>query len=399
MSNEESESVSGIKMNISVQGKLSRSQTGTNDEHRDEWDTTSRRDSIDDRDDQSKRQTKPSPSRRSKSSNGPSHPSPHASPHPSPQRHYMGDPYHSYYQPPPGRGPYHGHPGMHGGPRGPPPSSAPFPPPPHYYGGHPDHFRGPPPPHYHGMPPIPHPGQSGHYNGHYCPPPNMVGRPGPPPHNYPPPYGAPYPPPMGYHGGPPPPPPSFHHQGNPPPHMINHGSDSNSISSSKSKSSDRRSIKSQSSNGTRKKRTIDGVHEGSTQDKNMPSAYAFRRSSSSASSTNSTVTAGNNTSIETHTLCEESPHKRERVSSRASSHLPPLSHAGSNIFDEERIQERVHRRSHSGASTASSLSVGGFSLASYEATRGKIPQLFDESRMILATMLTFLSNCVFSSYS
>ena len=372
--------------------KVSKSQTKVRDENRDDWENGSRKEgAVDERDSSSQNnsdraeptsskrsQTKPSPSRKNKGASGAS---PHPSPHPSPpQRPFMPEGYPSYHQPPPGRGPYGGPHGMHGGPgpgpggpgpRGPPPSSAPFPPPPpHYYGGGPpDHYRGPPPPpHYHHqMPPMPHPGQPGHYGGpggHYCPPPNMAGRPGPPPPSYPP-YGAPYPPgpppPMGYHGGPPP---NFHHQGNPPSHMPSLASDSNSISSSKSRGSDRRSTKSSSSSGTRKKRTIDGIHH--QKEKNLPSAYSFRRSNSTAS-TSSTVTAGNNTGIEAHQMSNDSPRKRDQAPSRASSHLPPLPQQSSNIFDEE----RYHRRNYSGASTASSLSVGGFSLSSYDGPRGE----------------------------
>jgi hypothetical protein len=347
------------------------------EETRDEADKNSRKNDANERDGSSvdrtdhksskRSQPKPSPSRKSNSSSGS-----HTSPRPSPQRHYMHDGYTSYHQMPLGRGPYHPPHGMHSGPRGPAPASSSFPPPgPHYYGTGPhDHFRGHPHPHYHQMPPIPHPSQSGPYggpNGHYCPPPNMSGRPGPPPPGYHPPYGAPYPPPMGYHSAPPP---NFGHQSNPPHSMPSAASDSTSISSSKSKgSTDRRSSKSQtSSNESRKKRTIDGVHQSSNKDKGRPVAYTFRRSNSNAS-TSSTVTAGNNTASETHPVCEASPHKRERAPSRSSNHLPPLSHSSSNIFEEG---ERFHRRNFSGTSTASSLSVGGFSLSSYDASRCKL---------------------------
>jgi hypothetical protein len=140
-------------------------------------------------------------------------------------------------------------------------------------------------------------------------------------------------------------------------------------SSSNSKGShDRQSIKSQSSNGTRKKRSIDGVHDSANKEENLPSAYAFQRSNSKTS-TNSTVTPGNNTSLETHHLSDESRHKRERAPSRRSStnQLPPLSHPSSNIFDEDRF----HRRSNSGTTTASSLSVIGFSLSLFERPKCK----------------------------
>lgn len=355
---------------------ISKSLSSIKAESRDEDDSSSRKNDTNERDGASsdhqtskRSQTKTSSSRKNTTSST-------TSPRPSPQRHYSGmhdGGYPSYHQMPMGRGPYHPPHAMHSGPRGPAPAPSSFPPPgAHYYGAGPhDHFRGhPPPPHYHGMPPIPHPGQPGHYGGqpgHYAPPPNMSGRPGPPPPGYhPAPYGAPYPPPhMGYHGAPPP---TFSHQGNHPNTMT---SDSTSISSSKSKGgSDRRSTKVKASSGdSRKKRTIDGIHQSSNKDK-VPLAYTFRRTNSNAS-TSSTVTANNAT--DTHPLCEESPHKRERTSSRSSSHLPPLSHSSSNIFEEG---EKFHRRHLSGASSSSSLSVGGFSLSSYDAHRRKLTQLF-----------------------
>mmetsp|Transcript_10481 Transcript_10481/g.24887 ORF Transcript_10481/g.24887 Transcript_10481/m.24887 type:complete len:1021 (+) Transcript_10481:96-3158(+) len=282
---------------------------------------------------------------------------------PRQQRPYMHEGYHPSYrhQPPPGRGGhYPSHPAMHGGSRGPPPG--PYHPPhaPHQYlnyngnpaGPHDHHYRAPHPHHYHQMPPLPHPGQS-HYggrNGHYGHPPNMPGRPGPPPpgyhHSG---YGGHYPgppPPMGYHPGPPPP--SYHSSQQP--------SDSNSISSSRSK----RSTKSHSSEGSRKKRTIEGVHDGSQDIKSVPLSYSFRRTNSSCS--NSTTTASK-TADQSMT---ESPNKRERSSSRDSNFLPPISRS-SNIFDER--ERPTHRRSNSGNSTTSSLSAGGFSLSSYEGSK------------------------------
>jgi hypothetical protein len=275
----------------------------------------------------------------------------------------------SYYPPPysqmphgrgghfPPHGMHRGHPPPHG--HGGPYSH----PPPQYYSGVPgvgpgphDHYRGPPPSHYHQMPPpLPHPGQPNHYggpNGPYSHPPNMTGRPGPPPpHGYHPSgYGAPYQgpqPPHGYHGGPP-----SHYP-------ANGNSDSSSISSSRSK----RSNKSQSSsNGSRKKRTIDGV-DGKKDKSNLPLAYSFRRTNSSSS--NSTLTNAKNTTD--HSTTMDSPHKQpDRAPSRNSGYLAALD-SSNNIFESE----RGHRRNDSGTSTASSLSVGGFSLSSYDGPKGK----------------------------
>ncbi len=287
----------------------------------------------------------------------------HHSPHQ--QRPYAHEGFHpSYNQPPAGRnGHYSGHPGMHGGPRGPPPGPYPHPHAHHhYYNGNPgaphDHFRGAHPHHYHQMPPLPHPGQPGHYggrNGHYSHPPNMPGRPGPPPGYHPNGYGGPYPgppPPMGYHSGPPPQ--SYH--------SSQQNSDSNSISSSRSK----RSHKSHSSTGSRKKRTIEGFHE-SNKDKSVPLSYSFRRTNSSSS--NSTATA----SKTVDQSVAESPNKRERSSSRSAQYLPPMSRS-TNIFDES--DRPALERSNSGNSTTSSLSGGGFSLSSYEGSRGMFSFFF-----------------------
>lgn len=318
-------------------------------ESRDEKDTSSKESSTESRvsaveksEPTSKKSQTKSPTRKSKSTN---------SSHPSPQRSFMHENYPPSYLHHGGRPPYPPPHAMHSGPRA-HPGAGPFaPPPPPYYGGAPhDPYRGPPPPHYHQMPPLPHPGQygpTGHY-GHL----NMPGRPGPPP-GYPAPYGAPSyapGPPMGYQGVPPPHQNYGSHQG------IASVSDNHSISSSKSKGSHvSRSTK--SSHGG-KKRTIDGVHamqEG-------PHAYAFRRTNSNASSS-STVTASNNTS-DIHALIEESPRKRDRPSDHPRSYS---NSASTNIFDEERF----HRRNPSNASTTSSLSVGGFSLHSYDGPRGK----------------------------
>ena len=54
--------------------------------------------------------------------------------------------------------------------------------------------------------------------------------------------------------------------------------------------------------------------------------------------------------------------------------LPPLSHPSHNASFDEGGSRRFaphHRRDHSGTSTTSSLSVGGFSLSSHEGPRGK----------------------------
>ncbi|KAG7360071.1 hypothetical protein IV203_035170 [Nitzschia inconspicua] len=255
----------------------------------------------------------------------------------------------SYYPPysqmPPGRGGHYPPHGMHRCPPPPHGHGGPYShPPPVYYSGGSDYRGHPPPSHYHQMhPPLSHPGQSNHYGGPNGP--YMPGRPGPHSHHgyHPSGYGAPYPGPLvGYHGGP-----SSHYP-------TNGNSDSNSISSSRSK----RSNKSQSSsNGSRKKRTIEGV-EGKTDKSNLPLAYSFRRTNSSSS--NSTLTTAKNTTD--HSSMLDSPHKQpDRASSRNSSYLAALEQS-SNIFESE----RGHRRNNSGTSTASSLSVGGFSLSSYD---------------------------------
>lgn len=150
---------------------------------------------------------------------------------------------------------------------------------------------------------------------------------------------------MGYHSGPPPP--SYH--------SSQQVSDSNSISSSRSK----RSNKSYSSNGSRKKRTIEGFHDGS-KDKSVPLSYSFRRTNSSSSNSTATASKTVDQSI------AESPNKRERSSSRSSHYLPPMPRS-TNIFDES--DRPPLERSNSGNSTTSSLSGGGFSLSSYEGSR------------------------------
>ena len=238
----------------------------------------------------------------------------------SPQRTYMHD--NSYPPSYPGaqRGLYPPPHGMHGRP----PAPGPFGPPVPYYGG-PHDFRGPPPM-YHQMPPLPHHGQ---FNGGYVHAPNMTGRPGP----YHPSYGGhSYPsghPPMGYH----PAGPHHHPSGFAPPMNTSHSMDNNSISSSKSKGS----------RGS-KKRSIDDA-------KDKSHAYSFRRTNSNASS-NTTVTHVN---MDIHPLKQD--------------HGVRKTYSGSdNIFEQDHVS---HRRQHSGGSTTSSLSAGGFSLHSYEGPRSK----------------------------
>lgn len=158
------------------------------------------------------------------------------------------------------------------------------------------------------LPPQYHPHhpmmQPGNFNQGGFPPPNMKS-------NFPP------MPPYGYgmqHGYPPPP----HHPGmnfhpNGPMSEMMNNSSSNSSSSNNS------------NNAARKKRTIDGVHSNNPMNFNP---YAFRRTDSS-----STATSTMNNTAE-----------------------PPT----------QQQQQSRHRRNYSGTSTASSLSVGGFSINSYE---------------------------------
>jgi ABC-type Zn2+ transport system substrate-binding protein/surface adhesin len=154
------------------------------------------------------------------------------------------------------------------------------------------------------------------------------------------------------------------------------------------------SVSSISSKGSKssKKRTIDGVDTSTTMTSlpanGGPGPYSFRRTDSN-SSTTSTVTAGNNTSLESHMTDDSPQQKRDR-----SNELPPLN-MGNMGFDEhhhghhhphnhhphqqqqhnhedgnnksQRARYSHHHRDYSAdASTASSLSAGGFSLSSYE---------------------------------
>jgi hypothetical protein len=213
------------------------------------------------------------------------------------------------------------------------------PPPYNYPGGN----FGPPPPQYHNhhshmMPPYNSGPPGGSYPG---PPAGMKG-------SYHPnmPYGAP-----GPYGIPPQYPP--HHAMNHNYHNMNLHSDSNSISS-------------KSSMNSKKKRTIEGIHNESSK---FPSSYNFRRSDSN-SSTTSTVTAGNNVSIESQRMDTslqintKSSNSGEGRTNNSDGIL--FSNDHHKVSSHRGPEQRYHRRDYSAASTASSLSAGGFSLSSYE---------------------------------
>jgi hypothetical protein len=233
------------------------------------------------------------------------------------------------------------------------------PPPPYNYPG--GNF-GPPPPQYHHShlmqpynngPGGPYPGPQASMKTNYHP--SM-------------PYGAP-----GPYGIPPQYPP--HHGMNHTYQNMNLHSESNSISS-------------KSSMNSKKKRTIEGMNN---QGSKVPSASNYQRSDSG--STTSTVTAGNNISIETR-------------HSDASLHIHPnssncgdarLGHCDGSIFSNdhhkilhhhEEPKQRYHRRDYSAASTASSLSAGGFSLSSYE--RGTPNPLHRNLHTILVLLIFIL---------
>jgi hypothetical protein len=127
--------------------------------------------------------------------------------------------------------------------------------------------------------------------------------------------------------------------------------------------SDSASISSKGSKGS-KKRTIDGLHDNNPM--GHAGNYAIRRTDSSSSAT-STVTAGNNTSSDSHLLIHDSPHsKRDR-----SHELPHLNMGTIGLAENQTRRPRHHHREFSAdASTTSSLSVG-LSLASYDGPRGK----------------------------
>ena len=181
--------------------------------------------------------------------------------------------------------------------------------------------------------------------------------------------------------------------------------ENNSISSNKSKSSAKSKSMSQSQsqsqsskNVARKKRTIEGVHDGASHhlhhthhhhphahQQDLPSsAYSFRRTESSASSS-TTVTAGNNTSTDNADNDQGGSMKPRDRSHHGE--LPPLSHPSHNSFDESGGRRFAHhRRDHSGTSTTSSLSVGGFSLSSHEGphrgTSAETVSWLDYSRLV-----------------
>lgn len=247
------------------------------------------------------------------------------------------------------------------GPRGPfPPMGRGYGGPPPY--GYPGGNYGPPPSHYHPHPHMMQPynnGPGGPYTG---PPGGMKGN---------------YHPPMPYGGGP-------GSYGMPPTYPPHHGMNQQFLHSMNSQS-DSNSISSKSSMNSKKKRTIDGMHNPS---KKIPTAYAFRRSDSNSSST-STVTAGNNTSGETHHT-EDSMHLHPKRSNGCEAAMSSLNMGGGMMFANEhhrtsihqgqskgQMKQHYHRRDYSGASTASSLSVGGFSLSSYE--RGRHLRAFRQS--------------------
>jgi len=142
-----------------------------------------------------------------------------------------------------------------------------------------------------------------------------------------------------------------------PPAYPHHGPGVSSSYTNVSASSDSGSITSKGSMNSKKKRTIEGVHG------NLPNAYSFRRTDSSSTSA-STLTTGNNTSMET-TITEDSRNK-----DYGNEGLSGINMDGMGLDDRTGNGRAGHRRSNSVASTASSLSVCGFSLASYEGHRG-----------------------------
>jgi len=153
----------------------------------------------------------------------------------------------------------------------------------------------------------------------------------------------------------------------PPPHGMNPNAFLNSNNMNMGQQSSGDSISSKSSMNSKKKRTIDGMHNNNK----MPLPYQFRRTESTTS-TNSTVTVGNNTSSETHRTDDSNNNMK-----RSSSHDDGIGSLNmeSMMFGNTQGQSKLmhpsfHRRDFSAASTASTLSVGGFSLASYERGNG-----------------------------
>jgi hypothetical protein len=190
-----------------------------------------------------------------------------------------------------------------------------------------------------------------------------------PPHHHPgqmkgnflpmPPYGGPMPYGMhhGGHGGYGPPP---HHPGMNPFHNGNPINVPNEMNPAAAAAM-------AASMNARKKRTIDGLHSANMNSINNNTnmnynPYAFRRTDSSSTAT-STV-AGNNTSTEAteDSIPTTGTNNNNNNSSRGQ---PPLA-------QQQQQQARPptrHRRNYSGASTASSLSAGGFSISSYERSK------------------------------
>lgn len=204
------------------------------------------------------------------------------------------------------------------------------------YGGHPSH--------YHGHFPVPPYGAGPYGGGH----PGAMKGPGYHPHHHNPHHHHPQ-----YQGA---------HYGIPPtyPHSQSQGpSYGNQVNPS-----DSASISSKSSMNSKKKRTFEGAHVNS-----LPNSYSFRRTDSN-SSTASTLTAGNNTSMETNQT-DDSPQKRDRDES-----LSGVLNMDRMAFDDRQgrphhgVRNCHHRRSTSGDSTASSLSACGFSLGSIEGQHG-----------------------------
>jgi hypothetical protein len=141
-----------------------------------------------------------------------------------------------------------------------------------------------------------------------------------------------------------------------------------------------------------KKRTIDGSAVGVGGNR-LASAYSFRRTDSNSSSA-STHTAGNNTSGETN-LNEQSPskggHSDEPSLNMGALSFDDADHNNNSNSNNNELQQRqkpkkYHRRDFSAASTTSSLSVGGFSLGSYEGPRGK------DRILVLLALVSFDSN-------
>jgi hypothetical protein len=206
-----------------------------------------------------------------------------------------------------------------------------------------------------------HPSYASFMGSSYGPPPPHY----PPPHMSMPPYtgvpypghpgaqqmkGLSYPPHPHYHG------PNF---GMPPAYPHQQGSLPSSYPIVGS-SSDSTSISSKNSLNSKKKRTIDGVHHIGQQ-----LAYGSFRQTDSGSTATSSLTTGNNMAMET-SQNDDSQQKREQ----SGSNLSVLNMDGME-FSDSCHQGSFHRHTYSAASTASSLSVCGFSLTSFEGQRGK----------------------------